>query len=106
MRQHGGGPPAPYKTGAADRHPPGLRKSKGKIFAEIYDFVTLPRSLEAARTGMIDKDNDLGLVRRELARVIDFANLSSNPSYSNEIINSIYDAFDIDVIQGEVNIYE
>lgn len=83
-----------------------LRKSKGKIFAKIYDFVTLPRSLEAARTGMIDKDNDLGLVRRELARVIDFANLSSNPSYSNEIINSIYDAFDIDVIQGEVNIYE
>ena len=38
----------------------------------------------------------MGLVGREFNRLIDFANLSLNPSYSNELIDEIKDAYDMD----------
>ena len=82
-----------------------LRKFPGKEYAEIYDFVTLPVSLSKTTLGpnaAIDKN----LVRKELTRVIDFANLSMNPSESNELINQIRNAFEMDVIMNEEEEYE
>lgn len=82
-----------------------LRKYPGKDYAEIYDFITLPTDLSDACMGpnaAIDKN----LVRKELERVIDFANLSSNPSESNEIIDEIKEAFNMDVILDEEEEYE
>ena len=83
-----------------------LRKAKGKKIAEIYDFITLPRSLDEAKRGLYDIENDIGLVKRELSRVIDFSNLANNPTYCNDLIDSIYNAFNIDTIMGDVDIYE
>ena len=83
-----------------------LRKYPGKEYAEIYDFITLPISIKAASSiGYIDSYTQ-GLVKRELLRMKDFVNLSSNPSFSNNIINEIMDAFNIDIIQEEVSVYE
>lgn len=83
-----------------------LRKYPGKECAEIYDFITLPISIKAASSiGYIDSYTQ-GLVKRELMRMKDFVNLSSNPSFSNNIINEIMDAFNMDIIQEEVSIYE
>lgn len=82
-----------------------LRKYPGKDYAEIYDFITLPTDLSDACMGpnaAIDKN----LVRKELERVIDFANLSKNPSDSNEIISQIKEAFNMDVILDEEENYE
>ena len=82
-----------------------LRKYPGKDYAEIYDFITLPTDLSDACMGpnaAIDKN----LVRKELDRVIDFANLSKNPSDSNEIISEIKEAFNMDVILDEEENYE
>ena len=82
-----------------------LRKYPGKEYAEIYDFVTLPTDLSDASMGpnaAIDKN----LVRKELQRVIDFANLSKNPSDSNELISQIKEAFNMDVILDEEEKYE
>ena len=49
-----------------------LRKASGKAFAEIYDFVTLPRPLDEV-PGLTEDQmkRDLSLVRKELARMID-----------------------------------
>lgn len=83
-----------------------LRKYPGKECAEIYDFITLPISIKAASSiGYIDSYTQ-GLVKRELMRMKDFVNLSSNLSFSNNIINEIMDAFNMDIIQEEVSIYE
>lgn len=65
-----------------------LRTYKGKEFAVIYDFVTLPRRLEEI-TPMTDLDLDYGLIRREFKRVKDFASLSQNEYQSSELIEEI-----------------
>lgn len=58
-----------------------LRKSTGKEYAEIYDFITLPRKLSDVKyLSEEEKKYDLSLVRREFARMIDFANTARNPS--------------------------
>ena len=74
-----------------------LRRAEGKEYAEIYDFITVPRPLnEVKRVDESLKKIEIGLVGREFNRLIDFANLSLNPSYSNELIDEIKDAYDMD----------
>ena len=74
-----------------------LRRAEGKEYAEIYDFITVPRPLnEVKRVDESLKRIEIGLVGREFNRLIDFANLSLNPSYSNELIDEIKDAYDMD----------
>ncbi len=71
-----------------------LRLAKGKNFAEIYDFITLPRNInERANVSEEELKGDLGLIRREMARINEFAEESLNYSSSQEIydkINSVY----------------
>ncbi len=71
-----------------------LRKFEGKDYAEIYDFITLPRPLSEARTMNSDAlTSDIGLVKRELTRIKDFADTASNYTEIYDIIeeiNSIY----------------
>ena len=65
-----------------------LRTYSGKSFAIIYDFVTLPRNLNDI-TAMTDLTYDIGLIKRELTRVKDFASLSLNEYQSEKIIDEI-----------------
>lgn len=84
-----------------------LRKAPGKEYAEIYDFITLPRSLSNTSTyGNPNLGVEKNLVRKELNRLVDFANLSKNPSDSNDIILKIKDSYDMDIIMDEEDLYE
>lgn len=84
-----------------------LRKSPGKEYAEIYDFITLPHGLKTTSSNStINSAVDKSLVRRELNRLIDFANLSKNPSESNDIISEIKSAYNMDIISREEELYE
>lgn len=57
-----------------------LRKAEGKDYAEIYDFVTIPRPLkDVAFSDMSDKKAELGLIKKELIRMMDFAETAINP---------------------------
>lgn len=79
-----------------------LRKYPGKHYAEIYDFISLPRRLDS--TVFIPqniKKIERGLVQREFNRMVDFANLSENPSLSNELIEKIKEVYDMNLIEGE-----
>lgn len=69
-----------------------LRKYKGKTHAIIYDFVTLPRNLEEI-TPYSEFAHDLGLIKREISRVKDFAELSLNKRDSDKLINEIEDVY-------------
>ena len=72
-----------------------LRKYPGKNFAYIYDFVTLPRDLNEVRNIYEDISGDYSLIRRELVRVKDFAELAENSSESDKIINRIEEIYGV-----------
>lgn len=71
-----------------------LRNFSDKKYSIIYDFITLPRDLEtASRFAEEDLKGDLGLVKRELMRIQDFADDAINYSSYIEIkdkINKVY----------------
>lgn len=73
-----------------------LRLFPGKEFAEIYDFVTLPRELSMVPF-LTEKERkyDLSLVRKELERVEEFRSLADNSYDSMETILNIRDAYGI-----------
>lgn len=76
-----------------------LRKSPGKKYSEIYDFITISRPIEELiKLSYEDKKYEVSLALKELDRVKDFARLSLNPSDSNEIIDKIKQAYDLDII--------
>jgi len=71
-----------------------LRKSAGKNFAEIYDFVTLPRPLDDVYS--LTKEaasKDLALVRNELERIKEFGRLAMNSMDSHDLIWNIEEAY-------------
>jgi superfamily II DNA or RNA helicase len=67
-----------------------LRKSKGKQFANIYDFIVLPRASEM--TGNISEDEiriDKSIINKELGRMREFVDLSLNSYEGNKLISNI-----------------
>ncbi len=73
-----------------------LRKAENKPFAEIYDFVTLPRELDSV-SGLTTEQTqrDLSLVKNELARIKEFGRLSMNSMEANDLIWDIQEAYHI-----------
>lgn len=73
-----------------------LRKAENKPFAEIYDFVTLPRNLDSV-SGLTTEQaqRDLSLVKNELARIKEFGRLSMNSMEANDLIWDIQEAYHI-----------
>lgn len=86
-----------------------LRTAKGKNKAEIYDFITLPFSLEIAQTMSFEQLKGCkGLINRELARFYDFAKLADNSAECNKILDNIKKSYNLDIITDieEVDLYE
>ncbi len=73
-----------------------LRKAENKPFAEIYDFVTLPRELDSV-SGLTTEQaqRDLSLVKNEQARIKEFGRLSMNSMEANDLIWDIQEAYHI-----------
>ncbi len=73
-----------------------LRKADRKPFAEIYDFVTLPRPLDEVSSLTEEQvKRDLSLVRKELARIKEFGRLAMNSMDANSLIWDIEEAYHI-----------
>lgn len=79
-----------------------LRKYPGKTHATIYDFITLPVSLEQIDHVSADViENSKSLAIREVSRIKDFAAIAENPFDSDALIVEIKNAYKIDVIDEE-----
>ena len=79
-----------------------LRKSAGKNFAEIYDFVTLPRPLDDVYS--LTKEaasKDLALVRNELERIKEFGKLAMNSMDSHDLIWNIEEAYHLILVSDK-----
>lgn len=73
-----------------------LRKAPNKPFAVIFDFVTLPRPLDAVSSLTQEQaQRDLALVKNELSRIKEFGLLSMNPMDANNLIWDIQEAYHI-----------
>lgn len=71
-----------------------LRKSKGKEKAVIYDFITLPRTLEDA-CGMPQEEleKEMSLVYREYVRMKEFADLAENITDTERVLEEIEEVY-------------
>jgi len=73
-----------------------LRTYKGKDFARIYDFITLPIPLNSMSSYSQEIVNSVkSLAIREVVRMKDFASISENPSEADSLIAEIVQAYDI-----------
>ena len=79
-----------------------LRKAPNKPFAEIYDFVTLPRPLDSVSGLTIEQANrDKTLVKNELARIKEFGRLAMNSMVANNLIWEIEETYHLDETETE-----
>ena len=73
-----------------------LRKFPGKEYAVIYDFITLPFPIESLGYQNQDVINSSkGLVKREIIRMLDFAEIAENPSETYDLIYDLKHGFGV-----------
>lgn len=73
-----------------------LRLYRGKQFAKIYDFITLPIALDDVSCyAEEDIATARSLAKRELARMIDFAKIAENPFEVDSLIYEIKNVYNI-----------
>ena len=77
-----------------------LRKAKGKDYAVIYDFITLPRPLDSAEP-IQNVDCEISLFKREKERLDDFVKLCENPSESFKLVDKIDKYYHLNFIGGK-----
>lgn len=79
-----------------------LRRYPGKESAVIYDFITLPRSLDEVRNSDAALGrHELALVKNELNRMVEFRNLARNFYVSDHLIDEIRDTYNIPITETE-----
>ena len=84
-----------------------LRTCDGKDYANIYDFITIPRSLSEAFALPPDEvSSDISLIKNEINRMIEFKKLSLNPYDSDKIINELVDAYGLQLDEDIMDIEE
>lgn len=69
-----------------------LRLHKDKIHATIHDLLVVPEASDESTFEM-----EKGLVRKELERVVDFANLAMNKTDTYETLKSILDYYNLNL---------
>ena len=71
-----------------------LRLANGKDYAEIYDFIALPRPLDEVSSLTQEQLNrELTLVKNELARAEEFSRVAMNMVEAESILQEIRDAY-------------
>lgn len=74
-----------------------LRIANNKPYAEIFDFLSFPKSFATKIIPTTNEQIELGIIMKELRRVHDFSKLSINPEESNAIVEQVSDIYKINV---------
>lgn len=72
-----------------------LRKAEGKEYAEIFDFVTLPRNLSKVMRDGITSDAEIFLILKEYNRIKEFSRLAINSDVGMDLATDLYDVYDL-----------
>jgi len=79
-----------------------LDPKSGKDYAEIFDFITLPRPLrDVSGLTTSEKNRELGLVKRELARANEFTRIADNYAQAQSELDKIVQSYNLDLITGD-----
>ncbi|MBS1758870.1 MAG: DEAD/DEAH box helicase family protein [Bacteroidetes bacterium] len=70
-----------------------LRLAEGKIHATIHDLVVVPEVSHSENTFEMEKN----LVKKELERVVDFANLAMNKTETYNTLKEVLDQYDLNL---------
>ena len=78
-----------------------LRKADGKEYAEIFDFITIPRPLdEVSVCSPQELEYDKGLINREFERMREFADCALNPAAIDQEMEEIKHAYKVSTFSG------
>ena len=73
-----------------------LRLAEGKEYAEIYDFIALPRPLDDVPSLTVEQmKKELSLVKNELCRAEEFARIAMNMVEAESVLDEIKEAYSI-----------
>lgn len=73
-----------------------LRLAEGKEYAEIYDFIALPRPLDDVPSLTAEQmKKELSLVKNELCRAEEFARIAMNMVEAESVLDEIKEAYSI-----------
>ncbi len=79
-----------------------LRIAPNKPYATIFDFVTLPVPMDCVTAGSESSRMDISLVRKEIARMKEFGEISMNPSEADQLIKELSEIYGLDqYMQGD-----
>jgi superfamily II DNA or RNA helicase len=78
-----------------------LRKAPNKPFANIYDFITLPRNLDKPLPYGANLNSEYSLIRREYERMEDFARLAENTSRTIKLKDKICEYYRTRYVGGK-----
>jgi len=79
-----------------------LRKSRGKKYAYIYDFIMVPVDVNEVSNYDEQYIHFLSsLVKKEIKRMLDFSRLAKNERDSDEIIYELCDAYHINIYEED-----
>ena len=76
-----------------------LRKSPDKEYSEIYDFITLPKAM--GEDCFAIKNYEISLVKKEVERMMDFAETAENPIVADNLKDELYSDYGI-YNEGEI----
>lgn len=74
-----------------------LRKAPNKPYAVIYDFVTLPTELHYVNYDSDESRYDLSLIKKEITRMQEFGEISTNPSDSDRLVKKLIETYGLDL---------
>lgn len=74
-----------------------LRKHEGKEKATIHDMIVLPRSIPQ---GEIHTESEKVIIRKELARLSEFAGTSDNPEHSRDLVSKLMNRYGLSPRHG------
>lgn len=78
-----------------------LRKAENKEYAEIYDFITLPRPLDEVKyCNSEELKLDYSLISREVNRIKEFARNARNPADSDKLIQNVEKVYSLGMLQN------
>lgn len=73
-----------------------LRLAEGKEFAEIYDFISIPRPLDEVPSLTNEQmKKELTLVKNELSRAMEFSRIAINMVEAESVLDEIKEAYSI-----------
>ena len=72
----------------------------------IYDFITLPTPIERVNYSSESSKMERSLIVKEINRMLEFGQISLNPSESDRLIKELSEAYGMDLLKESEACYE